>query len=180
MHPFLFWFPFLLSALASAVFAISAEKTALDQGKSFEKRHLYAAAAQTYQQALTDFPASPLVPRFLLGLQNLAYKEGDHARALQRFQEIRERYSQSPHYADASYLAGQTFYQLGRFQECIDLMASIAPHDPNFLYARYTQALALNAMGKRTLPKSFCKNFWTSTLPAMLPNAKSWILPGSS
>jgi len=148
MHPFLFWSSFLLSALASAVFALSAEKTALDQGKSFEKRHLYAAAAQTYQQALADFPASPLAPRFLLGLQNLAYKESEHAQTLQRFQEIQEYHSQSPYYADASYLAGQTFFQLGRFQECIDLMASIAPHDPNYLYARYTQALALYRNGQ--------------------------------
>lgn len=148
MHPFLFWFPFLLSTLAASVFAISAEQYALNQGKSFEKRHLYAAAAQIYQQALADFPASPLTPRFLLGLQNLAYKEGNHAQALQRFQEIRERYSQSPYYTDASYLAGQTFFQLGRFQECIDLMASIGPHDPNYLYARYTQAMALYRNGQ--------------------------------
>lgn len=130
------------------------DQAALYKGKAFENMQMHRAARETYKEAMLKYSFSDRVAEYKLRMMSIDYKEGKFDEALAKYQEILSNFSQSEVKTDADYIAGQIRFNQGQFQQAIDLLKGILPGNGNYMYARYTMAIAhsrLNQFDKASL-----------------------------
>ncbi len=124
------------------------DQAAFYKAKSFENLLMHKAAREVYREAIKRYPQSDLFTKYHFQLMNIDYKEGKYTEALNKYQTSVQKFGKNDAKADADYVAGQIKFEQGRYQESIDLHASIPPGNANYLYARYTMGIAYSRMSK--------------------------------
>ena len=124
------------------------DQAAFYKAKSFENLRMHKAAKSVYEDAIKRYPQSDQRPKYHFQLMNIDYKEGKYTEAMNKYQNIAQKFGESDVKADADYVAGQIKFEQGLYQECVDLLAAILPGNANYFYARYTMGIANSRMGK--------------------------------
>ncbi|MBN1576128.1 MAG: tetratricopeptide repeat protein [Chitinispirillaceae bacterium] len=110
-------------------------------GNSYRFLYMNDIARQVYKEALEEYTTSETRSKYLYGLQALDYREGNYDDALKNHAFIINLYGESDIRPDADYLAGEVHFQRKNYNVAEQLLGSIPPGDPNYLYAQYTLAI---------------------------------------
>ncbi len=110
-------------------------------GNCYRFLYMNDIARQVYKEALEEYTTSETRSKYLFGLQALDYREGKYEDALKNHAFIINLYGESDIRPDADYLAGQIHFQRKNYNVAEQLLGSILPGDPNYLYAQYTLAI---------------------------------------
>ncbi|NLP02222.1 MAG: tetratricopeptide repeat protein [Fibrobacter sp.] len=110
-------------------------------GNSYRFLYMNDIARQVYKEALEEYTTSEMRSKYLYGLQSLDYREENYEEALKNHAFIINLYGESDIRPDADYLAGQIHFQRKNYNVAEQLLSSIAPGDPNYLYAQYTLSI---------------------------------------
>ena len=124
------------------------DQAAFYKAKSFENLRMHKAAKSVYEDAIKRYPQSDQRAKYHFQLMNIDYKEGKYTEAMNKYQNIAQKFGESDVKADADYVAGQIKFEQNLYQESVDLLASILPGNANYFYARYTMGIAYNRMSK--------------------------------
>ena len=124
------------------------DQAAFYKAKSFENLRMHKAAKSIYEDAIKRYPQSDQRAKYHFQLMNIDYKEGKFTEALNKYQNIAQKFGESDVKADADYVAGQIKFEQNLYQEAVDLLASILPGNANYFYARYTMGIANSRMKK--------------------------------
>ena len=124
------------------------DQAAFYKAKSFENLRMHKAAKSVYEDAIKRYPQSDQRAKYHFQLMNIDYKEGKYTEAMNKYQNIAQKFGESDVKADADYVAGQIKFEQNLYQESVDLLASILPGNANYFYARYTMGIANSRMSK--------------------------------
>jgi TolA-binding protein len=112
-------------------------------GNALFELELYEAAQGTFRHALDHFPERPTAGAALFGLERVAYKLGQHAEALGRFEQLKRGVSPGSKLLEGgSYYAGLTLLEMEDFDNALRTLAEVSPRSPYYGYALYAAALA--------------------------------------
>lgn len=125
------------------------DMAAFYMGKCYEYLQLNESARAIYEDALKKYTTSDMRPSYIYQLQNLDYKEGKYDAALKNYAYITNLYGTSNVKSDADYIAGQIFYNQGKFNQAREALAKIVPKDENYPYSQYT--LAMSALKEKNM-----------------------------
>ena len=117
------------------------DKATWYMGNSYRFLYMNDIARQVYKEALEEYTTSEMRSKYLYGLQALDYREGKFEDALKNHAFIINLYGDSDIRPDADYLAGEIHFQQKNYNVAEQLLGSIQPGDPNYLYAQYTLSI---------------------------------------
>ena len=111
------------------------------QGDCYTKMYLNDISREVFKEALEEYTTSEMRSKYIYGLQRLDYREGKYDEALKNHAFIINLYPESEIRADADYLAGEIQFQRKNYNVAEQLLSSLKPGDPSYLYAQYTLAI---------------------------------------
>lgn len=117
------------------------DQAAYYKGKSFENMRMHKAARLVYVNAIKDYPHSEQQAKYLYQQMNIDYKEGKFANAMNKYQDIVNRFGDTDVKADADYIAGQIKFNQKEYDAALQLLEPILPGNANYVYARFTMGI---------------------------------------
>jgi outer membrane protein assembly factor BamD (BamD/ComL family) len=110
-------------------------------GDCYSKLYMDDIAREVFREALEEYTTSEQRSRYIYGQQYLDYREGKYDEALKNHAFIINLYPESDIRTDADYLAGEIQFQRKNYNVAEQLLSSIKPGDPAYLYAQYTLSI---------------------------------------
>ncbi|RPI03307.1 MAG: hypothetical protein EHM72_01840 [Calditrichaeota bacterium] len=104
------------------------------------------AAAKLYSRIVEKHISSPFVSDALLGLQRIAYNNGDWQESLKYHQVLLRGSPSQPLIDLTSYYAGMAYYKLLDFPKCVNVLRDASENSPYYDYILYTKAISLLRM----------------------------------
>ncbi len=131
------------------------DKVMYFMGNCYRFLRMKSIAHDMYSEGLDNYSASQMRPKYLYGLMQLDYSEGDYESALKRHAFIVNLYPDSDIRTDADYLAGEIYFTQKNYESARRLFNRLEPGDPAYLYAQYTLSI-INIEEER--PKAAMQN----------------------
>jgi tetratricopeptide (TPR) repeat protein len=117
------------------------DKATWYMGNCYRFLYMNDAARKVYKDALEEYSTSEMRSKYLYGIQNIDYRENKYDDALKNHAFITNLYSESDIRPDADYLAGQIHFLRKNYNVAEQLLGSLKPGDPSYLYAQYTLSI---------------------------------------
>ncbi|HLV30327.1 MAG TPA: hypothetical protein VKY57_02035 [Chitinispirillaceae bacterium] len=117
------------------------DKATWYMGNSYRFLYMNDIARDVYKQALDEYTTSDMRSKYIYGLQNLDYREGKYDDALKNHAFITNLYPDSDIRTDADYLAAEIHFLRKNYNVGEQLLSSIGPGEPSYLYAQYTLSI---------------------------------------
>ncbi|MDZ7373932.1 MAG: tetratricopeptide repeat protein [candidate division KSB1 bacterium] len=112
-------------------------------GNALFELGLYDAAKGTFQHVLERFPEKPSVSAALFGLERVAYKAGQYAEALGRFEQLKRRATAGSRVLEGGrYFAGLSLLEMEDYENALAVLSEVSPRSSYYGYALYTAAIA--------------------------------------
>jgi tetratricopeptide (TPR) repeat protein len=114
----------------------------LYMNRNMEEMDMREAAVEGFNDILSDYPRSPVVPFARLGLLRLAYREGDFAQVSNLFNLINVDATPDSVIQAAAYYQGEVFLQQNRIADAMSHFSMVPSSHPDYIFAQHSLAIA--------------------------------------
>jgi tetratricopeptide (TPR) repeat protein len=111
-------------------------------GMNLEGMDMRETANESFNQVISDFPRSPVVPLAQLGLLRIAYREGDFSTVSSLFEQINIAAAPDSIKQAAAYYQGLVLLSQGRNIEAISMFNTVPAGHDDFVFAQHSMAVA--------------------------------------
>ncbi|MCI0511617.1 tetratricopeptide repeat protein [candidate division KSB1 bacterium] len=132
--------------------------------ESLSELELHQPAIRTYNWLILKYPDSEFAPRALLGLQKIAFRQSDYQKSLTYYYSILKKYSESAALDASRYYAGQSLYNLKKWDQAILLLKRIDAQSAFYDYALYTISQSMLKKKESVKRSTTCWNWYACRL----------------
>jgi tetratricopeptide (TPR) repeat protein len=116
------------------------------KGACMEKLDFREEAITAYDEMLSEFPHSQMVPNTELGMLRIYYRQGEDERVAERYRSLismnREVEASDSLKFHAAYLMGQSAIRTNTYWQAIQVLPTVRETHPDYLFAQHSMGVA--------------------------------------